>query len=47
VFSQIVKQEIEITLGLKLGHDLLGENGKPRRAWKGIALVERSIPEDA
>jgi hypothetical protein len=41
-FSRIAKAEIEITWGLKLRHDLPGENGKPRRGWKGLALVERA-----
>jgi P4 family phage/plasmid primase-like protien len=41
-FSRIAKEEIEITWGLKLRHDLPGENGKPRRGWKGLALVERA-----
>jgi hypothetical protein len=40
-FSRIAKEEIEITWGLKLGHDLPGENGKPRRGWKGLGLVRR------
>ena len=42
-FSRIAKEEIEITRGLKLRHDLTGENGKPRRGWKGLALVERAV----
>jgi|ERR1035437_1212876 hypothetical protein len=40
-FSRIAKEEIEITWGLKLRHDLPGENGKPRRGWKGLGLVGR------
>lgn len=40
-FSRIAKEEIEITGGLKLRHDLLGENGKTRRGWKGLAFVGR------
>jgi hypothetical protein len=39
-FSRIAKEEIEITWGLKLRHDLPGDNGKPRRGWRGLALVE-------
>jgi hypothetical protein len=31
---------------LKLGHDLPGETGKPRRGWKGLALVERAAVKD-
>jgi phage/plasmid-associated DNA primase len=34
-FSRIAKEEIEITLGFKLRHDLPGNNGKPRRGGKG------------
>jgi hypothetical protein len=41
-FSRIAKEEIEITWGLKLRHDLPGDNRKPRRGWKGLALVERA-----
>jgi hypothetical protein len=33
-FSRIAKEEIEITRGLKLRHDLPGENGKPRRGGR-------------
>jgi hypothetical protein len=40
-FSRIAEEEIEITWGLKLRHDLPGENGKPRRGWKGLGLVGR------
>jgi hypothetical protein len=42
-FSRIAKEQIKITWGLKLRHDLPGENGKPRRGWKGLALVERAV----
>jgi len=45
-FSCIAKEEIEITWGLKLRHDLPGENGKPRRGWKGLGLVERAVVEN-
>jgi hypothetical protein len=40
-FSRIAKEEIEITWGLKLRHDLPGENSKPKRGWKGVRLAER------
>jgi len=40
-FSRIAKEEIEITMGLKLRHDLPGENGKTRRGWKNLGLVGR------
>jgi len=39
-FSQIAKTEIETGLGLKLRHDLVGENGKAVRGWMGLALIE-------
>jgi phage/plasmid-associated DNA primase len=39
-FSRVAKDEIEITFGLKVRHDLAGENRRARRAWKGLALVE-------
>ena len=45
-FSRIAKEEIGITWGLKLRHDLPGEKGKPRRGWKGVALVERAVVKD-
>jgi hypothetical protein len=46
-FSRIAKEEIEITWGIKLRHDLPGESGKPRRGWKGLALADRAVVEDA
>jgi len=39
-FSQVAKEEIEITFGLKVRHDLPDENQRSRRAWKGLAFVE-------
>ncbi len=39
-FSRVAKEEIEITFGLKVRHDLPGENQRARRAWKGLAFVE-------
>ena len=39
-FTSTAKEEIEIGLGMKLRHDLEGGNGKARRGWKGLALVE-------
>ena len=41
-FTATAKEEIEITWGLKLRHDLPGENGKAKRGWKGLALAERT-----
>ena len=41
MFSRVAKEAIEITLGLKYRHDLPGENGKPKRGWRGLALVEK------
>jgi hypothetical protein len=39
-FSRVAEYEIEITFGLKVRHDLPGENRRASRAWKGLALVE-------
>ncbi|MGO8926292.1 MAG: phage/plasmid primase, P4 family [Limisphaerales bacterium] len=44
-FTSTAKEEIEIGLGLKLRHDLEGGNGKARRGWRGLALVERAVVE--
>jgi hypothetical protein len=38
-FMQIAKQEIEIGFGMNPRHDLIGENGKARRGWSGLAVV--------
>jgi hypothetical protein len=40
------KQGHQITWGLKLRHDVPGENGKPRRGWKGLGLVQRAAMEN-
>ena len=45
--SRVAKEEIEIRFGLKVRHDLPGENRRPRRAWKGLALVETADEENA
>ena len=45
-FTATAKEEIEIGLGMKLRHDLEGGNGKTRRGWKGLGLVERAVLED-
>jgi phage/plasmid-associated DNA primase len=39
-FTATAKEEIEIAMGMKLRHDLASENGKSRRGWKGLTLVE-------
>lgn len=39
-FTAAAKEEIEIGLGMKLRHDLEGGNGKAKRGWKGLGLVE-------
>jgi len=39
-FTQNVRTELEITLGLKYRHDLKNENGGMMRGWKGLALIE-------
>jgi hypothetical protein len=46
-FSRIAKEEIEITWGLKLRHDLAGENGKPRRGWKGLQANGRCVGDSS
>jgi hypothetical protein len=38
-FSRVAKDEIEITFGLKVRHDLRGENQGAGRAWRRLALV--------
>ncbi len=38
-FYKIVKAELEMELGLKYRHDLVGEGGKWMRGWKGLTLV--------
>ena len=40
-FTSTAKEEIEIAMGMKLRHDLASGNGKAKRGWKGLALVER------
>jgi hypothetical protein len=45
-FTSTAKEEIEIGLGMKLRHDLASENGKAKRGWKGLALVERADGEN-
>jgi hypothetical protein len=42
-FSRIAKEEIEIGLGMKLRHDLEGGNGKAKRGWKGLAILEATV----
>jgi hypothetical protein len=45
-FTSTAKEEIEIGLGLEYRHDLASENGKARRGWKGLGLVERTDAEN-
>jgi len=45
-FTSTAKEEIEIGLGMKLRHDLASENGKARRGWKGLELVEKGDGEN-
>jgi P4 family phage/plasmid primase-like protien len=42
-FQKTVKADVEINFGLKYRHDLVGENGKAMRGWKGLALVEGTV----
>jgi hypothetical protein len=39
-FTSTAKEEIEIGLGRKLSHDLKGGNGKAKRGWKGVGILE-------
>ena len=41
-FTAAAKEEIEIGFGMKLRHDLDGTNGKAKRGWRGLALVEKA-----
>ena len=41
-FTSTAKEEIEIAMGMKLRHDLEGGNGKAKRGWKGLAILERT-----
>jgi P4 family phage/plasmid primase-like protien len=44
-FTFEAKEEIEIGLGLKYRHDLASDNGKTKRGWKGLAILERTVAE--
>ena len=37
-FMAAAKNEIEVGYGIRPRHDLMGENGKARRGWSGLAL---------
>jgi len=39
-FMRMAKGAIETTFGLSPRHDLIGEHGKARRGWSGLAVVE-------
>jgi P4 family phage/plasmid primase-like protien len=42
-FMAAAKNEIEVVYGMRPRHDLVGENGKARRGWAGLALkVEKA-----
>ncbi len=43
-FTAAAKEEIEIGMGKKLSHDLKGGNGKAKRGWKGLAILEATVP---
>jgi len=43
-FTSTAKEEIEMGMGRKLSHDLKGGNGKAKRGWRGLALVEKANP---
>jgi putative DNA primase/helicase len=46
-FTQNVRNELEIIMGLKYRHDLKNENGGVMRGWKGLAPVVISEVENA
>src|ERR1035441_7018957 len=43
-FKKLAKEEIEVTIGLKYRHDLEGGNGKAKRGWRGVGILERTVP---
>jgi len=43
-FTAAAKEEIEIGMGRKLSHDLKGGNGKAKRGWKGVGILEATVP---
>ena len=43
-FTSQAKEEIEIGMGRKLSHDLKGGNRKAKRGWKGVAILEATVP---
>ena len=43
-FTSQAKEEIEIGMGRKLSHDLKGGNGKAKRGWKGVGILEATVP---
>ena len=40
-FSRIAQDQIELGHGVKYRHDLLSEDRKARREWKGLKLLDR------
>ena len=38
-FHKIAKAELELSLGLRYRHDLVGQNGKAMSGWRGLGLV--------
>jgi putative DNA primase/helicase len=45
-FMRMAKGEIETSFGLSPRHDLIGEHGKARRGWSGLAVVEAEAVEN-
>ena len=43
-FNKLAKEEIEVTIGLKYRHNLEGDNGKAKRGWRGVGILERTVP---
>jgi hypothetical protein len=44
-FMRMAKGTIETTFGLSPRHDLIGEQGKARRGWSGLVVVEGKTGE--
>jgi len=44
-FTATAKEEIEITMGMKLRHDLEGGNGKAKRGWNGLPFLSKKQAE--
>jgi phage/plasmid-associated DNA primase len=43
-FTATAKEVIKIGMGRKLSHDLKGGTGKAKRGWKGVGILEATVP---